>query len=608
MNTRLQSITQRIAERSQSSRAAYLALLGRMRTEAPQRANLPCANLAHALAGCTQPTDRQRLLQSPSVNVGIISAYNDILSAHQPYERYLSSIKETLRTVGAVGQMAGGVPAMCDGVTQGGWGMELSLASREVIALATAIALSHGLFDAVLCLGVCDKIVPGLLMGALRFGHLPALFIPAGPMASGISNQAKAKARQDFAEGRLDHAALLASELQSYHSPGTCTFYGTANTNQIVMEVMGLHLPGSSFIPANTDLRDRLTRRAAQQVVGLTTSSSNYTPLGNIVDEKSLVNAVVAVCATGGSTNHSLHLPAIAQAAGIRLTWQDMADISAVVPSLMRVYPNGSADINRFQAAGGVGFLIQTLLEAELLHEEVQTVMGFGLHRYCVTPHAEVDGPLVWHAVARSSADEQVLRPADRPFSPEGGWRLVTGNLGRAIAKISAVASDQQVVEAPARVFEDQAELVRAFELGELNQDVVVVMRFQGPQANGMPELHKLTPFLSLIQDRGHRVALVTDGRMSGASGKVLAAIHVTPEAAAGGLLARVMDGDWIRVDATYGQLSLHVEEVVWSARPLATPPKPAFGGGRELFTGMRAAFNSAEQGASIFSLLDEPS
>ena len=606
MHPRLQEITQRLIERSQPTRTAYLALLAQAKTQGVERTHLPCANLAHGLAGCLDAGDKQALRLTNAVNVGIVSAYNDVLSAHQPYEHFPELIKHALREIGSVGQFAGGVPAMCDGVTQGESGMELSLASREVIALSTAIALSHHLFDAVLCLGICDKIVPGLLMGALRFGHLPTIFIPGGPMPSGISNKEKAEIRQQYAEGRVSRAALLESEMKSYHSPGTCTFYGTANTNQMVMEIMGLHLPGASFVPPYTPLRDELTREAARQVTRLTAQGGNYVPLGHIVDEKALINAVVAVCATGGSTNHSLHLPAIARAAGIQLTWQDMADISALVPTLVRVYPNGSADVNQFHAAGGVGFLVRTLLDAGLLHEDVQTVAGPGLVHYLNEPFLDQTG-LHWRAAPDHTQNTDILRSTTQPFSPEGGLRLMEGNLGRGIAKISALSPEQLVVEAPARIFHDQAALTKAFEAGELDRDVVVVMRFQGPQANGMPELHKLTPPLSVLQNRGYRIALVTDGRMSGASGSVLAAIHVCPEAAEGGLIARIQDHDLIRVDAQRGELTLKVDEATLLARPVAQAPTQAQrGAGRELFGFMRRAFSAADQGASVFTTLDE--
>lgn len=600
MHPRVLEVTERLIERSRATRQHYLALIGAAAAQGPQRGKLQCANFAHGVAGCSSH-DKQTLRLPDAANVAIVSAYNDMLSAHQPYERFPALIKQALHEVGSVGQVAGGVPAMCDGVTQGEAGMELSLASREVIAMSTAVALSHNMFDAALCLGVCDKIVPGLLIGALRFGHLPTLFVPAGPMTSGLSNKDKAAVRERFAEGKASRDELLESEMKAYHGPGTCTFYGTANTNQMLMEVMGLHLPGASFVNPGTPLRDALTRAAAQQAARLTRQGGHYLPLGQLVDERCLVNAVVALHATGGSTNHSLHLPAIAQAAGIQLTWQDMAELSEVVPTLAHVYPNGKADINHFQAAGGTALLIRELLDAGLLHEDVATVAGPGLRRYTEEPF--LDGErLVWRAGAVASLDESILRPAARPFSPEGGLRLLQGNLGRGVMKLSAVAPEHHVVQAPARVFHDQAALAAAFQAGELDRDVVAVVRFQGPRCNGMPELHKLTPFLGVLQDRGYQVALVTDGRMSGASGKVPAAIHVCPEACDGGPLARVRDGDLIRVDGRTGELRVLVEDAEFAARDPVAPPPPAIGSGRELFAFMRAGFSSAEQGASVFS------
>ncbi|TBV16914.1 phosphogluconate dehydratase [Stutzerimonas kirkiae] len=602
MHPRVVEVTERLIERSRDSRAHYLALMQAAAVEGPRRGQLQCANFAHGVAGCTSGDDRQTLRLMNEANVAIVSAYNDMLSAHQPYERFPALIKQALREVGSVGQFAGGVPAMCDGVTQGEPGMELSLASREVIAMSTAIALSHNMFDAAMYLGICDKIVPGLLIGALRFGHLPAIFVPGGPMPSGIPNKQKAQVRQLFAEGKASREELLASEMQSYHSPGTCTFYGTANTNQVVVEIMGLHLPGSSFVNPGTPLRDALTREAAHQVARMTIQAGQYLPLYRIIDEKAIVNAVVALNATGGSTNHTLHIPAFARAAGIQLTWQDMADLSAVVPSLARVYPNGQADVNHFHASGGVAFMVHTLLEAGLLHEDVETVAGPGLRRYTREPF--LDGErLVWREGPRQSLDETILRPVSRPFSEEGGLRVLSGNLGRAVLKVSAVELRHRVIEAPARVFNDQAELAQAFAAGELERDFVAVVRFQGPKANGMPELHKLTPYLGVLQDRGYKVALVTDGRMSGASGKVAAAIHVCPEALDGGPLARVMDGDIIRVDGETGHLNVLLGDAEWAGRTAASLPG-WYGGegcGRELFGFMRAAFSSAESGASVF-------
>ncbi|WP_435605496.1 phosphogluconate dehydratase [Pseudomonas knackmussii] len=601
MHPRVLEVTRRIQERSAATRQRYLAMVQAAASKGPHRGTLPCGNLAHGVAACGE-SDKQALRLMNQANVGIVSAYNDMLSAHQPLEVFPALIKDALREIGSVGQFAGGVPAMCDGVTQGEPGMELSLASRDVIAMGTAIALSHNMFDAALCLGVCDKIVPGLLIGALRFGHLPVVFVPAGPMPTGISNKEKAAVRQLYAEGKATREELLASEMASYHAPGTCTFYGTANTNQLLVEVMGLHLPGASFVNPNTPLREELTREAARQASRLTPQNGNYVPMAEIIDERAIVNSVVALLATGGSTNHTLHLLAIAQAAGVQLTWQDMAELSEVVPLLARIYPNGQADINHFQAAGGMSFLIRQLLDGGLLHEDVHTVAGHGLRRYVQEPFLD-GGKLVWREGPTTSLDEDVLRPIDRPFSKEGGLRLMEGNLGRGVMKVSAVAREHQVVEAPVRIFHDQASLAAAFKAGELERDLVAVVRFQGPRFNGMPELHKLTPFLGVLQDRGFKVALVTDGRMSGASGKVPAAIHVSPEASAGGPLARLRDGDVVRVDGTTGELRVLVDDAEWQARPLAPLPQDDGSGmGRELFAFMRQSFSSAEEGACAFT------
>ncbi|MGG6940863.1 UNVERIFIED_CONTAM: phosphogluconate dehydratase [Pseudomonas aeruginosa] len=601
MHPRVLEVTRRIQARSAATRQRYLEMVRAAASKGPHRGTLPCGNLAHGVAACGE-SDKQTLRLMNQANVAIVSAYNDMLSAHQPFERFPGLIKQALHEIGSVGQFAGGVPAMCDGVTQGEPGMELSLASRDVIAMSTAIALSHNMFDAALCLGVCDKIVPGLLIGSLRFGHLPTVFVPAGPMPTGISNKEKAAVRQLFAEGKATREELLASEMASYHAPGTCTFYGTANTNQLLVEVMGLHLPGASFVNPNTPLRDELTREAARQASRLTPENGNYVPMAEIVDEKAIVNSVVALLATGGSTNHTLHLLAIAQAAGIQLTWQDMSELSHVVPTLARIYPNGQADINHFQAAGGMSFLIRQLLDGGLLHEDVQTVAGPGLRRYTREPFLE-DGRLVWREGPERSLDEAILRPLDKPFSAEGGLRLMEGNLGRGVMKVSAVAPEHQVVEAPVRIFHDQACLAAAFKAGELERDLVAVVRFQGPRANGMPELHKLTPFLGVLQDRGFKVALVTDGRMSGASGKVPAAIHVSPEAIAGGPLARLRDGDRVRVDGVNGELRVLVDDAEWQARSLEPAPQDGnLGCGRELFAFMRNAMSSAEEGACSFT------
>lgn len=601
MHPRVLEVTRRIQARSAATRQRYLEMVRAAASKGPHRGTLPCGNLAHGVAACGE-SDKQTLRLMNQANVAIVSAYNDMLSAHQPFERFPGLIKQALHEIGSVGQFAGGVPAMCDGVTQGEPGMELSLASRDVIAMSTAIALSHNMFDAALCLGVCDKIVPGLLIGSLRFGHLPTVFVPAGPMPTGISNKEKAAVRQLFAEGKATREELLASEMASYHAPGTCTFYGTANTNQLLVEVMGLHLPGASFVNPNTPLRDELTREAARQASRLTPENGNYVPMAEIVDEKAIVNSVVALLATGGSTNHTLHLLAIAQAAGIQLTWQDMSELSHVVPTLARIYPNGQADINHFQAAGGMSFLIRQLLDGGLLHEDVQTVAGPGLRRYTREPFLE-DGRLVWREGPERSLDEAILRPLDKPFSAEGGLRLMEGNLGRGVMKVSAVAPEHQVVEAPVRIFHDQASLAAAFKAGELERDLVAVVRFQGPRANGMPELHKLTPFLGVLQDRGFKVALVTDGRMSGASGKVPAAIHVSPEAIAGGPLARLRDGDRVRVNGVNGELRVLVDDAEWQARSLEPAPQDGnLGCGRELFAFMRNAMSSAEEGACSFT------
>ncbi|MEV0074042.1 phosphogluconate dehydratase [Amycolatopsis sp. NPDC050768] len=595
-------VTARIVERSAETRAAHLARSGAAHEEGPVRRGLACSNLAHGFAAM-DGVDKAALRELRAPGVAIVSSYNDLLSAHQPMQEYPAWLKKSVRAAGGVAQFAGGVPAMCDGVTQGRPGMELSLFSREVIAMATAIALSHDLFDASLLLGVCDKIVPGLLIGALSFGHLPAILVPAGPMNSGLPNKEKARVRQLYAEGLATREDLLDAEAASYHSAGTCTFYGTANSNQMVVEVMGLHLPGASFVPPNTPLRQALTEEAGRRVVELSRGES-YTPVSLVLDEKAFVNGIVALLATGGSTNHTMHLVAIAAAAGIQLTWDDFSDLSAVVPLLARVYPNGSADINHFHAAGGIQFLVGTLLDAGFLHEDVHTVAGFGLRRYTQEPILS-DGELVWRDVPTRSLDEDVLRPVWRPFAPDGGLRMVAGNLGRAVTKVSAVAPEHRVVQAPARVFTSQEAFAVAFEAGELDRDVVVVLRQQGPQANGMPELHGLTPALGVLMDRGFQVALVTDGRMSGASGKIPAAIQVTPEAAVGGPIARIADGDVVRFDARSGTLDVLVDADEFARRDLLDAP-PAFveGTGRELFGALRRAVGPADQGASVFGPL----
>jgi phosphogluconate dehydratase len=597
-------VTARIAARSASARAAYLERTSAAHAEGPVRRGLACSNLAHGFAAF-EGADREALRAMRMPGVAIISSYNDMLSAHQPLKEYPDWLKVSVRGAGGVAQFAGGVPAMCDGVTQGRAGMELSLFSREVIAMATAVALAHDMFDGTLLLGVCDKIVPGMLIGALSFGHLPAILVPAGPMNSGLPNKEKARIRQLYAEGRATREDLLEAESASYHSAGTCTFYGTANSNQMVVEVMGLHLPGASFVHPNTPLRRALTEEAGRRIVEISRGES-YTPLAEVIDEKAVVNGVVALLATGGSTNHTLHLVAIAAAGGIHLTWDDFSDLSAVVPLLAKVYPNGGADINHFHAAGGLQFLIGTLLDAGYLHEDVRTVAGDGLRRYRQEPI--LDGEtLVWREVPTRSLDEDVLRPADRPFAADGGLRMVSGNLGRAVIKVSAVAPEHRVVEAPARVFTTQDGFAMAFEAGELERDVVVVIRHQGPQANGMPELHGLTPALGVLMDRGFQVALLTDGRMSGASGKIPAAIQLTPEAVAGGPLARIADGDIVRLDANAGTLDVLVGEDELGAREVvASPPDEAswVGTGRELFGALRRSVGPADHGASVFGPL----
>ncbi|MDP1873887.1 phosphogluconate dehydratase [Phenylobacterium sp.] len=591
-------VTDRIIARSRESRSAYLAQIAAAQRSGPGRAKLSCANFAHAFAAL--PEDGKAKMRNPTApNLGIVTAYNDMLSAHQPYERFPDVIRAAAEAVGATAQVAGGVPAMCDGVTQGRPGMELSLFSRDVIAMSTGIALSHDAFDAALMLGICDKIVPGLTIGALAFGHLPVIFVPGGPMTSGLSNAEKARVRGLYAEGKVSREELLDAEMKSYHGPGTCTFYGTANTNQMMMEMTGLHLPGAAFVHPNTPLREALTTAAAQRAVQIIAGAEAYTPMAQVVDEKAMVNAIVGLMATGGSTNHTLHMVAIARAAGIILTWADFDDLSRVTPLIVKVYPNGSEDVNAFQAAGGMAFVIRQLLDAGLAHDDVVTVAGGGLRAYQREPFLE-DGALVWRDGPAESLNLDILRPVNDPFQPEGGLRLMAGGLGRAVMKTSAVKAEHLVIEAPARVFDDQDELLAAFRRGELTEDFVAVVRFQGPKANGMPELHSLTPTLVLLLDRGLKVALVTDGRMSGASGKAPAAIHVTPEAADGGVLAKVQDGDMIRVDAVQGRLEIQVDAATLAARPAATPPDHGRGFGRELFGWMRRAAGPAEAGGSV--------
>ncbi|MBA4790549.1 MAG: phosphogluconate dehydratase [Rhizobiales bacterium] len=603
LNARIGEVTERIVRRSAVGRGRYLERIEAARQSAPPRQRLGCANQAHGFAACG-PVDKERLRDEATPNLAIVTAYNDMLSAHQPYERFPDLIRAAAREAGGTAQVAGGVPAMCDGVTQGEAGMELSLFSREVIALSTAVALSHQTFDAAVFLGICDKIVPGLVIGALSFGHLPAVFIPAGPMTSGLPNDEKSRIRQLYAEGKVDRAALLEAESLSYHGPGTCTFYGTANTNQMMMEIMGLHLPGASFVNPNTPLRDALTREAARRALAITALGNHYTPVGRLLDEKAFVNAVVGLHATGGSTNHTLHLVAMAAAAGIRLTWDDFSDLAEKVPLLARVYPNGKADVNHFHAAGGMAFVIRELLGAGLLHNDVQTVWGTGLDGYLREPGVEADDRLVWREGAAQSGDTAILRGAAEPFQPTGGLKVMGGNLGRAVVKSSAVAPERHVIVAPARVFNSQEEVQAAFKAKELDGDFICVVRFQGPAANGMPELHKLMPPLGVLQDRGQKVALVTDGRLSGASGKVLSAIHVTPEAARGGAIAKVRDGDMIRVDAVTGDLEVLVDAHEWARRTPAEADLSAnhHGVGRELFAPFRAAVGTADAGGSIFA------
>jgi phosphogluconate dehydratase len=590
------TVTERIVEKSRFTRAAYLDLIARERESGVDRPALSCGNLAHGFAAAGD--DKRAIREGRAMNIGIITAYNDMLSAHQPYGRYPEQIKLFAREMGATAQVAGGVPAMCDGVTQGQRGMELSLFSRDIIALSTAIALSHGMFEGAALLGICDKIVPGLMIGALRFGHLPAILVPAGPMPSGLPNKEKRRVRELYAEGKVGRDELLIAEAASYHGAGTCTFYGTANSNQMMMEVMGLHVPGAAFVNPGTKLRQELTREAIHRLTEIGWDGNDYRPLGRVVDEKAIVNAAVGLLATGGSTNHAIHLPAIARAAGITIDWEDLDQLSSVVPLIARIYPNGAGDVNQFEAAGGMAFTIATLLEAGLLHRDVMTIAGENLGDYAREPRLESDR-LVWRGAAPSSRDDSMLRPATDPFNADGGMRLVRGNLGRAIFKTSAVDPSRWTIEVPARVFSDQDEVLDAFNAGELERDVAVVVRFQGPRANGMPELHKLTPALGVLQDRGFKVALVTDGRMSGASGKVAAAIHVSPEALGGGPLAKLRDGDVVRLCANRGELSALVGEEEWSTRGAAAPPPPPFGTGRELFAFMRDGADLAERGAS---------
>lgn len=597
----IQDVTDRIAARSRDSRRDYLNRLDGAREAGVNRAVLSCGNLAHAFAACS-PAEKAALAGNKTLNLGIVTSYNDMLSAHQPYQFYPDIIKQAAREIGATAQVAGGVPAMCDGVTQGQPGMDLSLFSRDVIAMATAISLSHNMFDAAVYLGICDKIVPGLLIGALTFGHLPAVFVPAGPMPSGIPNDEKSKVRQLYMEGKVGRAELLEAESKSYHSAGTCTFYGTANSNQMLMEIMGLHLPGASFVNPGTPLRDALTREATVRALSLTALGNNYTPVGHVIDEKSIVNGLVGLHATGGSTNHTMHLIAIAAAAGLQVTWDDMSDLSDATPLLARVYPNGVADVNHFHAAGGMGFLIQELLESGHLHEDVKTVWGEGLSNYTVEAKL-IDEKLAYEASPKESALPKVLTKVATPFQETGGLKLLSGNLGRSVIKVSAVKPEHRVIEAPAKVFHGQEGLQAAFKAGELTGDMIAVVRFSGPRALGMPELHKLTPALGVLQDRGFKVALLTDGRMSGASGKVPAAIHMTPEAVDGGPISKIRDGDMIRLDANLGTLTFLGDEKEFFSRTPATEDLRSqhFGMGRELFAGFRSLVGVADRGASVF-------
>ena len=614
LHPRIQEVTERVIERSKQTRQAYLDRISHAKKQTRVRAGLGCGNIAHVMAACSSD-DKARLKADEVPNLAIINSYNDMLSAHVPYKEYPDLIKSIATKFDATAQVAGGVPAMCDGVTQGRDGMELSLFSRDVIAMSTAVSLSHDVFDGVFCLGVCDKIVPGLLIGALSFGHLPVYFLPAGPMQSGIPNKDKARIRQKFAQGLVSREELLEAESASYHSAGTCTFYGTANSNQMLMEIMGLHLPGSSFINPYTELRDGLTGNAVETMLKQLTENKDGPCLADVISEKTIINGLVGLLSTGGSTNHAIHIVAIAKAAGIQVTWKDMSDLSAVVPLLTRIYPNGSADVNHFQAAGGMGFLMRELAGAGYLHTDVMTILGEGLAPYMCEPLLDKDDNLImsdangpskvkWVACPENSHDEEVLRPVSNPFSKQGGLQLLTGNLGKAVIKVSAVAESHQVVSAPAKVFSSQGELQDAYTRGELNQDFIAVLKEQGPKAKGMPELHKLTPVMATLQDQGYKVAIVTDGRMSGASGKVPAAIHLAPEAVEGGIIAKIHEGDIVTLDAPNGILKLHVSDEDLAQRELQiSQASQTFGTGRELFTGFRNIVSSADLGASAFGL-----
>ncbi|WP_417584025.1 phosphogluconate dehydratase [Pelagibacterium sp.] len=602
VKTAIKDVTDAIAKRSEASRGTYLDRLDKARAQGVHRSALSCGNLAHGFAACG-PSDKAQLASDQALNLGIITSYNDMLSAHQPYETYPAIIRDAAREAGGVAQVAGGVPAMCDGVTQGQLGMDLSLFSRDVIAMAAAVGLSHNMFDAAVFLGICDKIVPGLVISALTFGHLPAIFIPAGPMTTGLPNDEKAKVRQLHMEGKVGRDQLLEAESKSYHGPGTCTFYGTANSNQMLMEIMGLHLPGSSFVNPGTPLRDALTKAAAKRALAITSQGNEYTPAGHVIDEKSIVNGLVGLLATGGSTNHTMHLIAMANAAGLKITWDDMSKLSDVVPLLARVYPNGLADVNHFHAAGGMGFLIRELRDAGYLHDDVTTVWGKGLDAYTKEPRY-IEQELSFTPAPAQSGNPKVLTTASEPFAKTGGLKLLSGNLGKSVIKISAVKAENRLVEAPARIFHTQQGLQDAFKAGELTSDFIAVVRFQGPKAIGMPELHKLTPALGILQDRGIKVAMVTDGRMSGASGKVPAAIHMTPEAADGGPIAKLRDGDMLRLDAEAGTLQYLGDAGEFDARTAATEDlsEQHYGMGRELFAGFRHLVGPADRGASVFA------
>ncbi|MDE3270639.1 phosphogluconate dehydratase [Pseudoalteromonas sp. G4] len=613
LHPRIQEVTNRIIERSKSTRQAYIARMDAAKSKERVRAGLGCGNLAHVMAACSS-SEKALLTKDEQPNLGIINSYNDMLSAHVPYKEYPDLIKKVATKFNATAQVAGGVPAMCDGVTQGRDGMELSLFSRDVIAMSTAVSLSHDVFDGVFCLGLCDKIVPGLVIGSLSFGHLPIFFLPAGPMPSGIPNKEKARIRQKFAQGLVGREELLAAESASYHSAGTCTFYGTANSNQMLMEIMGLHLPGSSFVNPYTELRDGLTVNAVELMLNQLISTKDANPIGEIVSEKTIVNGLVGLLATGGSTNHAIHLVAMAKAAGVEITWKDMSDISEVVPLLARVYPNGSADVNHFHAAGGLPFLVKELLKGGFLHEDVKTIVGNSLNDYTKEPvidtsviatNNQIAAKVKWQDCPENSHDEDVLRPIENPFNPQGGLQLLTGNLGHAVIKVSAVQEQHQVVTAPAKVFNSQAGLQDAFARGELETDFIAVIKEQGPKAKGMPELHKLTPIMATLQDKGFKVAIVTDGRMSGASGKVPAAIHLAPEAVEGGFIAKIREGDVVTLDAPKGVLKVHVSDEELAKRELEISEQvQTYGTGRELFEGIRQTVSSADLGASAFGLI----